>query len=158
MSVLAYHIIWTTYGTWLPGDRRGWIKKKVLGIQHPDPELEYKARERMAGKAVELSSAQRMLVEQTIQEHCSVRNWLLHAVSVRTNHVHVFVTADRDADEVMKQLKAWCSRKLFDAAELKDSVALRAGRRRWFTEGGDKEMVDDEQYLSNAIRYVLEGQ
>jgi len=58
----------------------------------------------------------------------------------------------------MNQLKAWCSRKLSDAANLKDSVAINAGRRRWFTEGGDKGIIHDEEYLRNAIRYVLEGQ
>src|SRR5438309_2044603 len=26
MQPLAYHLIWTTYGTWLPGDARGWIQ------------------------------------------------------------------------------------------------------------------------------------
>ena len=37
---IAYHIIWTTYGTWLPGDARGWVKKNTLGIQEPDAERE----------------------------------------------------------------------------------------------------------------------
>ena len=75
--------------------------------------------------------------------HCTIRNWQLHAVNARTNHVHVVVTADRDPDEVMNQLKAWCSRKLSDAAGLTATVAAKkAGRRHWFTEGGDKEVID----------------
>jgi hypothetical protein len=24
---LAYYLTWTTYGTWLPGDERGWVAK-----------------------------------------------------------------------------------------------------------------------------------
>src|SRR2546430_11024925 len=35
---LAYHITWTTYGTWLPGDDRGWVKKGSSAVQPPDPE------------------------------------------------------------------------------------------------------------------------
>jgi hypothetical protein len=58
----------------------------------------------------------------------------------------------------MNQLKAWCSRKLSDAAGLKVAVAVKAGRRHWFTEGGDKELIHDEEHLRNAIRYVIEGQ
>ena len=158
MSVLAYHIVWTTNGTWLPGDARGWIKKKTLGIQVPDPKRENEAREHMAADDVVLNPAQRALVEQTIRDHCRIRGWTLHAVNVRSNHVHVVVTADREADEVMSQFKAWCSRKLSDAAGLKETVAVKAGRRRWFTEGGDKELIDEPEYLENAIRYVLEGQ
>src|SRR5262249_3307643 len=33
MSVLAYFLTWTTYGTWLPGDARGWVQ--VPGVGHP---------------------------------------------------------------------------------------------------------------------------
>ena len=28
-SPLAYHVIWTTYGTWLPRNAPGWIKAGV---------------------------------------------------------------------------------------------------------------------------------
>lgn len=158
MAVLAYHIVWTTYGTWLPGDARGWVKKKASGIQEPDPRRERLARQRMAEGAVLLTMRQRAIVEQTIREHCRIREWSLHDVSVRSNHVHVVVTADCDPDEVMGPLKAWCSRRLSDAAGLTSAVASGAGRRRWFTEGGDKEVIEHEAYLENAIRYVLEGQ
>jgi hypothetical protein len=48
MNPLAFHLIWTTYGTWLPGDGRGWIQSGVLGVQPPDAEREQAARERMA--------------------------------------------------------------------------------------------------------------
>ncbi len=158
MSVLAYHITWTTYGTWLPGDARGWVKKGEWHVHPPDPERERDARERMVESAVVLTEEQRALVEQTVRDHCRIRGWALHAVNARTNHVHVVVTADRDPDEVRDQFKAWCSRKLSDAAGLTEAVAKKAGRRHWFTEGGDKERIEDEEYLENAIRYVLEGQ
>ncbi len=158
MTVLAYHITWTTYGTWLPGDARGWVKWGESGVKPPDPERERAAREHMVESAVLLTEKQRALVEQTIHDHCCIRGWLLHAANARSNHVHVVVTADRDPDEVMNQFKAWCSRKLSDAAGLVHTVAKKAGRRHWFTEGGDKELIDNEEYLANAIRYVLERQ
>jgi REP element-mobilizing transposase RayT len=155
---LAYHITWTTYGTWLPGDGRGWVKWGDFGIKPSDSEKEQKARERMAESVVILSDEQRILIEQTIRDHCRIRGWILHALNVRTNHVHVVVTANRDPDEVMNQFKAWCSRKLSDAAGLVGAVAKKAGRKRWFTEGGDKQIIETDEYLENAIRYVLEGQ
>lgn len=158
MSALAYHITWTTYGTWLPGDGRGWVMWGELGINPPDPRQERRARERMAESSVLLTEEQRKLVEQTIRDHCRIRGWVLHAVNVRTNHVHVVVTANREAGEVMNQLKAWCSRKLSDAAGLVEKVGKKAGRRHWFTEGGDKQVIETEEYLENAIRYVAEGQ
>lgn len=158
MPTLAYHITWTTYGTWLPGDARGWIKSNYNGIQSPDQKLELQSLARMGEDAIELTIPQRQLVEETIRQHCTIRNWHLHAVNARTNHVHVVVTADRDPEDAMDQLKAWCSRKLSDDAGLTAPVAKKAGRRHWFTEGGDKELIEEEEYLRNAIKYVLEGQ
>ena len=111
-SILAFHIVWTTYGTWLPGDLRGWIKSGVPGIRPPDPEIEQSAREKMAEPPVILTKEQRELTEQAIVEHCRIRGWILHAVNARSNHVHVVVTANCEPDVVRNQLKAWCSRKL----------------------------------------------
>jgi REP element-mobilizing transposase RayT len=155
---IAYHITWTTYGTWLPGDFRGWIKANHNGIQAPDRKLELQSLARMADDAIELTTSQRQLVEETIRRHCEIRNWQLYAVNVRTNHIHIVVTADRDPTEVMKQLKAWCSRKLSDDAGITTVVAKKAGRRRWFTEGGHAKPIEDEAYLRSAIKYVVEGQ
>jgi REP element-mobilizing transposase RayT len=157
-TILAYFITWTTYGTWLPGDFRGWIKKNLNGIQKPSLKLQQESRARMAEDAIELTISQRAIVEKTIHDHCTIRNWRLHAVNARTNHVHIIVTAGRDPDEVMNQLKAWCSRKLSDAAGLTTPVAKKAGRRHWFTEDGDKQRIDNEEFLRKAIKYVLEGQ
>ncbi len=158
MPALAYHLTWTTYGTWLPGDARGWVKWGEVGVKPPEPEQERDARRRMMESAVVLTDDQRAIVERTIRDHCRIRGWLLHAVNARSNHVHVVVTIDRDPDEAMNQFKAWCSRKLSDAAGLVRTVAKKAGRRHWFTEGGSKERIDTDEYLANAITYVLERQ
>jgi REP element-mobilizing transposase RayT len=158
MHALAYFITWTTYGTWLPGDKRGWVRAGILGIQNSDPVLEEKARYQMVEDSIVLTIAQRDIVKQTIVSHCRIREWTLHACNARTNHVHLVVSADHGIDDVMNQLKAWCSRKLSDSAGLTKVVAKKAGRRRWFTEGGDKEEIHDEEHLRNAIRYVNERQ
>jgi REP element-mobilizing transposase RayT len=158
MEPLAYHITWTTYGTWLHGDVRGWVEKGDPGVKPPDPIREEQARERMAESAVVLTPDQRVIVEDTIRRHCQIRGWQLHAVNVRTNHVHVVVTGDRTADEMMNQFKAWCSRRLSDHAGLAQPVARKAGRRHWFTEHGSTKPIFDEAYLQNAAVYVLEGQ
>src|SRR5258707_9359945 len=46
----------------------------------------------LEGKPVLLDGSQRHAVARAIRETCTFRKWHLHAVSVRTNHVHV-VTA-----------------------------------------------------------------
>ena len=158
MDILAYHITWTTYGTWLPGDERGWVDSAAPGIRAPDPEREQIAALAMAEPLVTLSPEQRDLVEQTIRDHCRIRGWAPHAVNARTNHIHVVVTADREGKVVRDQFKAWCSQKLSDQAGLTTPVARKAGRRHWFTEGGSCKAIENEEYLKKAIAYVLEGQ
>jgi hypothetical protein len=44
---LAYFLTWTTYGTWLPGDERGWNRKGGPAPQPPNPLLVALARSRM---------------------------------------------------------------------------------------------------------------
>jgi REP element-mobilizing transposase RayT len=154
---LAYFLTWTTYGTWLPGDERGWVAKP--GDLHlPDASLERESRSRMTESPVLLDDRQRDIVVRTIAEHCLVRSWHLHAVACRTNHVHVVVTADRRRPEdVMDQLKAWCTRKLKD----QDRVRIpenRTIRWNWWTQRGSKRWLNDLHSLETAISYVQEGQ
>jgi hypothetical protein len=46
---LAYFITWATYGTWLPGDERGWVEYR-RGWQLPDPSLKVEAAARMTDR------------------------------------------------------------------------------------------------------------
>ncbi len=41
---LAYFLTWSTYGTWLPGDERGWITHTAGSSQTP-PECWRRKRE-----------------------------------------------------------------------------------------------------------------
>ena len=42
---LAWHLIWNTYGTWLPGDARGWNRRGDPRRHPPSPPLEAAVRE-----------------------------------------------------------------------------------------------------------------
>ena len=156
-DAVAYFITWTTYATWLPGDSRGWAKKKTWGIQPPDPLLEDTARVSLAEAPVILSQEQRDLVDQVIVKHCQIRGWELHARNVRTNHVHIVVTAPGvEPNIVREQIKAWCSRRLSEHAGL--TGGGKNGQRRWWTERGDIELIWNKEQLEAVVRYVLEMQ
>jgi len=132
------------------------VKKGEWVVQEPDPAKERQHRERMIEPPVFFTDVQGGIVETTIVDHCRIRGWTLHAVKVKSAHMHVVVTADRKGQDVRDQFKEWCSRKLSDAAGLNGLIAKGAGRRRWFTEGGDCEHIETDEYLQNAIRYVNE--
>jgi hypothetical protein len=154
---LAYFLTWTTYGSWLPGDQRGWVAKPGE-FRPPDADAERAARQLMTEPALSLDVEQRRIVEDTIADHCRIRGWHLHAVSARTRHVHVVVTAPgRTPDEVMNQLKAWCTRKLKDD-ERSQRPAGGRGRQNWWTQRGSKRWLNDPQSVEAATRYAAEGQ
>lgn len=147
---LAYFLTWTTYGTWMPGDDRGWRRKHVADVQPPNPALVETTRSRMRESEFLLSEIHRRMVEETVREHCRLRNWSPHAISVRTNHVHVVVTATGYRPETVRdQFKAWCTRRL--KAEV-------PARKRFWTEGSSCRWINSEDDLEAAILYVVEAQ
>ena len=139
-------ITWTTYGTWLPGDMRGW-RKRPGGEQLPRPLLERWCREQMKGDTVLLSVDDRVTVEDACREHCEYRGWHLFAVSARSNHVHIVVAANEKPQKVRDQLKANCTRRL-----RKQEKPLIA-ERTW-TRGGDCSILDGDDEIENAVVYV----
>jgi REP element-mobilizing transposase RayT len=151
---MHYHLVWTTYGTWLPGDERGWMRKGDPAVQPPHPERERACREGMSEEMVLLDDVQQQIVAATIVAHSRHRGWVLLALAVKTNHVHVVVDADRPGDLVRDQLKGWCSRRLSDSAGLTQQQTKTGGRRRWFTEGAYVRQIENEEYLQAAIEYV----
>jgi REP element-mobilizing transposase RayT len=154
---LAYYLTWTTYGTWLPGDERGWVAKPGQ-FQTPDANRREAAQRLLTEPALTLDVEQRCLVEDTIADHWRIRGWHLHAVNCRSQHVHVVVTApQRDPEVVLDQFKAWCTRRLKERERARRS-GDPALRQNWWTQRGSKRWLNDEKSLAEAIQYVLEGQ
>ncbi len=151
---LAFFLTWPTYGTWLPGDERGWVQHGE-GFQLPDPIRKLEAEAVMSEDACCLDREQRRLVEQTIAKHCEIRGWKFHAVNCRTNHLHIVVSADRHPDEVREQFKAWCTRRL---KELERRRSAPNVRQKWWAERGSRRYLGDEDSLEAAILYVRDGQ
>jgi len=154
---LAYFLTWTTYGTWLPGDERGWVEKPGE-FRAADHKREERARQRMTEPALTLDVEQRRIVEDTIAEHCRIRGWQLHAVNARTQHVHVAVTAPgRKPEDVMDQFKAWCTRRLKERERSRRSPKDKI-RQNWWTQRGSKRWLNDTKSLEEMIQYALEEQ
>ena len=93
-----------------------------------------------------LNEAQRIVVLETIIQHCSIRQWQLLAAHVRSNHVHILVRADQDIGKVMNELKAWSTRKLRQQGHNITKV---------WTVGGSKRYVFTDAKLREKIHYVI---
>ena len=147
---ITLFITWTTYGAWFPGDSRGWRKWKS-GEQPPRPLLEAWCRERMKEDPVLLTTNHRKKVEQVCRQHAEIRGWQLHALSVRSNHVHMAVTAEAAPQTVRDQFKANATR------VLRQPPDALANEKVW-TRGGDIEILDDAEALEKVVTYIMEVQ
>lgn len=153
---IAFLITWSTYGTWLPGDARGWVEYRH-GFQLPDPILEIECAARMAEGACRLAPHQRERVHKQVAETCQHKRWLLHAVNCRSNHIHVVLSAAAKPKTIREQLKAWCTRRLNEQqAEL--GVPNCQRRSNWWGERGSIRWIFSEDDLAAAIDYVVNQQ
>lgn len=146
----ALFITWTVYGSWLPGDQRGW-RQWSRGERPQQPLLEDWCRDRMKEQPVLLTSAQRESVEIVIRDHAAIRGWILHAVSVRSNHVHVVVSAATEPKQVRDQLKA-------NATRVLRTLPQPITNEKVWTKGGDIEFIDTDDNLEQVVIYVTEAQ
>lgn len=150
---LAYFLTWTTHATWLHGDDRGSIDRNHNARDTPplapDPERRERARSLARTPPVRLTREARDIVESTIRDHCDHRRWELHALNVRSNHVHVVVRcpADLAPETAMSQIKAWSTRRLRDAG-------LAGKQAKVWTEHGSTRWIKSDASLIAAIDYV----
>lgn len=155
-SALAYFITFRCYGTWLHGDVRGAIDRK--GHNTPGTELLRPSKRLEAWQAVHLKhppfaldAARRAVVERTVVQVCTHRGWELHALNVRTNHVHQVLTADTSPERVMNTLKAWSTRRMREADLLSPDV------KPWSRHGSTRYLFTPHA-VEAACQYALEGQ
>ena len=152
---LAHFISFRTYGTWLHGDERGSTDRRHNKRGEPflprdDFRREFAAR-KQSGESVILGSAARACVDTSIRATCANREWQLLALNVRTNHVHLVVSATVAPERVMDALKAWATRRL-------RAAGLAAADARIWSRHGSTERIWLQRELDAACEYVTNGQ
>ena len=147
---LAFFLTWPTYGTWLPGDARGWIEYHH-GWQLPDAIRSLEARAKMTDNACLLSPSEQRVVEQQVAETCTHRGWVLDAVNCRSNHMHLVVGAfDTHPNKIRVDIKAWCTRRLKERSN--------RSRENWWAERGSQRYIFNDDSLELVLQYVTEAQ
>lgn len=117
----------------------------------PNRAREHFDRQELVSEPVRFDAVQRDLVEQAIHGVVAHKRWLLHAINVRTNHVHVVVTAQHAPEHVMNAFKTWATRRLREAS------LIGADQRIWSRHGSTIYLFRPEN-MAEKIRYVNEGQ
>lgn len=142
-KVFGYMLTWTTYGSWLQGDKRGYAREgRILS---GNEELERANKRLRVGGAVKLGQGEREIIRRAVLAEGERIGEKILAVSVGSQHVHVVIAAGGKAiDKVVSRLKC---------AAYYETQKDGADRRLW-TRGYDKRLCLDEQSLAARIRYV----
>ena len=159
----AYWLLtWRTYGTWLPGDRRGFVnnvrgadghgeRHNVPGTEcdHDLPALERYAREQMKREPIYLTLEQARMVAADFRSSAAYRGWSLLALAVMANHVHLVVAAPEEVltDRLLQVFKSYASRKL-------NGSSAKPSNGTWWAASGSRWRLPNEQAVEAAVAYT----
>ena len=142
-NTIGYMVTWTTYGSWLQGNKRKYVKDGQ--ILPRDEELEEANLKSLTKDPVQLSFNQRRIVEEAIRQKAGQFRQRIYALSVCAKHVHLVAEyIPRPIGIVVQRYK---------------SCAVRALRKdgmqgRIWTTGFDKRYCFDTNTLQRRINYV----
>ena len=142
-KMAGYMVTWTAYGTWLQGDKNGYVKD---GSElKENRRLREANKQELKHKAVRLGKRERVIVKNAITKSALKRKQCVYAIAVCSNHVHVVISyTERDIGRCVRDYK---------------NASVSALRRNGFvgkvwTTGYDKRYCFDEKSLCARVEYV----
>jgi REP element-mobilizing transposase RayT len=143
-KTLGYHITWTTYGTWLQGDGRGYVKDgKILPVNEALLQSNQKLQ---IQDVVKLSKAQREIAQEAITKQAEMLKQRIYALAVKSNHIHLVVEY---TPQPIERIVAY-----YKNAARQALKTVGCDGKVW-TAGYDKRFCFDKETLERKIRYVL---
>lgn len=157
-----WFLTWTTYGTWLPGDERGFVSNVDLGdgtiirVNQVGveplrnlPNLKRVAASQLNGKPVFLHEQQAHHLMNQFFETARFRQWGLQGVAIMRNPVHIVVgvPGNPEPEVLLRDFKSYGSRCLNRQFEIPKSGT-------WWTESGSRRKLKDDRAIATAVAYV----
>ena len=165
--VIAYHLIWTAYGTWLPNDPRGSGSKTVhcdvlaelgqlhFGRKRVQPagwevrQFYNRAKELLKFPLVAFDEPTRMVIASAFQQVIDTERYTCYACAIMPDHVHVLLRKHKHLAEQMIE-------RLRETSRESSSLAGRfpAGHPIWTGGGGWKVFLDHPEEVQRTIQYI----
>jgi REP element-mobilizing transposase RayT len=153
---LAYHITFTTYGTWLHGDKRGSVDESHnqygSNFVSLNSGLYKKEQTRLKNPPVILDKNVRDVVLKSLLQVCCYRYWIAHAIHVRSNHIHIVVSGNEKPEKMMTDFKAYATR------AIKNISNNQAIFRKYWPRHGSTKYIWTKENLVSTIDYVKNRQ
>lgn len=141
--MIAYMVTWTTYGSWLQGDPRGYVKDGKIMPGNKQILLANKKLQKT--EVIKLNSEQRAIVYQAILNEAKRIGQTIDAIAVCEHHVHIVA---RPCKESIPQIVSRYKNVAMFALYKNDQIG------RIWTRGFDKRFCFNEGDLKHRIDYV----
>jgi hypothetical protein len=138
--LLATMVTTTSYGSWLPGDLRGYVEQGMILPGDPD-RLELASRRMDGRRPTIFSPVQQTILFTTLQRACEEFGYMLSDASVESWHAHWIVHHGFDAVPTM-------------VGRLKTRMRQALHTGRIWTEGYYDSRLFDERALSTRQAYI----
>jgi len=104
--MVGYMITWTGYGTWLQGDKRGYVKDG--DIIEGNEGLHKANTTRLKNPPTKLNGEHRKIVREAIISKGEKIGERIFAIAVCSNHVHIVAERTSDSiEQVVSTGKSW---------------------------------------------------
>ena len=144
-KMIGFMATWTTYGTWLQGHKKGYVKNGTT--LDANPKLEQSNSDLLKHEKVKIPRNLRGTVKKTIIKEAEQIGQKVYAITVCSNHVHV----------VVESIDAKCGYSVgrFKKQATKELRNYGFDNKIW-TKGFDKRYCYDNDELLARIKYVQE--
>jgi REP element-mobilizing transposase RayT len=164
--VIAYHLVWTAYGWWLPNDPRGsgsrtvnsdviaelgalhYGRKRIQPAGRTVREFYERAAEVVLFPLLSFDEAARHVVASAFGEVIASERYTCYACAVMPDHVHVLIRKHKhQAEEMIERLK--------DQSRLRlCQIHLRTTDHPTWGGGGWKVFLDHPDEIRLTVRYI----
>jgi len=161
-EAFALHITWTTYGSRLPGDERGYVsntlvpgegyeaKQNLPGTppRADDAATRQRARELQKWPTVYLTAAEALVAAKSLVETANRYGWRIIRAALMADHVHVVIMdCPDDGPRVRRVLKGNTQAQL---------SKHHGSPRVWWTTAGSDRYKHGAVAIDTAVRYVAD--
>ena len=164
--IIAYHLIWTAYGYWLPNDPRGstsktiasdviaqlgtlhYGRKKVQPASREIREFQNRSRGVLKHALLKFKPSEFSIIADSLAEAIQKQNYTCYACAIMPDHIHmIFRKHKHRAEEMLENLQA--STRL----RLRNTGLRSTGHSIWGGPGW-KVFLDTPDAIRRTIRYI----
>src|SRR5207237_3805658 len=165
--VIAYHLIWTAYGWWLPNDPRGSGSETVrndifeelgtlhLGRKKVQPagrvvrEFYDQAADKLKHPLLKFDEAAVNVIADAFQEIVNRERYTCYACAIMPDHVHILIRKHKHQAEEMTQALKEASR-----ARLREAGHRTDNHQTWTGGNGWSVFLDHPDDVRRTIPYI----